>query len=189
MSGTSEMLTIRNILSVSALMVLMAQTFAHPALAQNSSDYPAAAFAAGRKAFDEERYPEAHRLFEEACNGGQPGGCFNFGLMVDYGIATSPDPLRARTFYRLACDGEIPSGCRYLGARLRENDPKDPELAVYYLGSACTLGDAEGCFLTGYLHRIGEGTAKDEGIALDYFIQACEQDYQLACDELKPKLR
>ncbi|WP_306251837.1 tetratricopeptide repeat protein [Parvularcula sp. IMCC14364] len=163
--------------------------FAAPSHAQSNSDYPAAAFAAGRKAFAEERFAEAYRLFEEACAGGQPGGCFNFALMVDYGIATNPDPTRARAYYRQACDGEIPSGCRYLGARLRENEPKDPELAVYYFETSCQLGDAEGCFLAGYLHRRGEGTYQDEGAALDFFIKACERNYQLACDELGPRLR
>ena len=54
---------------------------------------------------------QALALFQKACEGGDSGGCFNLGVIYDYGVAVKPSETKALALYRKACEGGYQKAC------------------------------------------------------------------------------
>lgn len=95
---------------------------------------------------------KATPLFVKGCDLGDPSGCYNVGLMYEYGRGVKADFGVAYAAYVEGCEGGFPKSCENL-ALLYENGrgvPQSHERAVALYRRACTDGpggeaDSEGC--------------------------------------------
>ncbi|MEM9195610.1 MAG: tetratricopeptide repeat protein [Myxococcota bacterium] len=104
-------------------------------------------FAEGQRAFDEERYEDARRLFNASCEGGAPGACTNEGWLYENGLGGRANPQRARRLYDEGCEGGDPTGCNNLGVMIEQGvgGRTNPDLARELFRRACAGGDDYGC--------------------------------------------
>ncbi len=68
----------------------------------------------GYKAYKAKDYVRARALYDQACKGGDAGGCYIAGVMFYEGEGGAQDKARARALYEQACKGGIADGCRKL---------------------------------------------------------------------------
>jgi TPR repeat protein len=89
----------------------------------------------------------------ERCKARDIASCARAGLLYEGGLGVAPDPARAWSFLRQACDGGDAFGCAEL-ARLYLGDDgarRDAARAAELAETACAAGDGHGC---SYLARL-----------------------------------
>lgn len=102
-----------------------------------------------------------------------------FGVMQDY--------TKAAQFYRKGCNyGSARScaGLAYLYNRGSGMDAPDFVQARLYYKKSCDLGEVSGCAGYGNLLFVGKGGRKDTAAATRYLQDACDQNYQWACQRI-----
>ena len=104
-------------LSVALLLVAL---FGLPAVGYSAD--PSAMVAEGVKAYQAKDYARARTLFDEACTGGNAGGCFVAGKMFRKGEGGAKDLARARALYDQACKGGDAGGCYSAGIMFRKGE-------------------------------------------------------------------
>jgi hypothetical protein len=84
----------------------------------------------------------ATALFRQACEWGDPAGCYEYAEHV-----SSREPAIARTFYDRGCNGGHALSCYSLAIVYETGDgaPKNPELQRTYYQRACKAGNGYGC--------------------------------------------
>lgn len=90
---------------------------------------------------------------------------------------------KGRALLQKACEGDLGSAC-FLVAIDFENGtggPKDPVQARKYATIGCNLKDADSCYQAGEYWSKGFGGEVDEGMASDFFDDACYSGRDDAC--------
>eukprot|EP00050_Salpingoeca_kvevrii_P018350 m.73112 g.73112 ORF g.73112 m.73112 type:complete len:223 (+) comp8024_c0_seq1:715-1383(+) len=109
--------------------------------------------------------PEALRLFDKACGGGNAAGCNNAGLLYKSGKHGVPkDTKRAEKLFKSACDDYFPNGCFNLSALYLQGTPEVPQdkaQAFAYAKRACELGHLWGCVNAAHQSQAGDGVPVD----------------------------
>lgn len=84
---------------------------------------------------------------ENACDGGNAGGCFRLGLFYMKGEAVKQDYQKAATLLTKACDGGAVYGCNQLGILYADGKGvrQDFQKAKKLFGLACDKGIEQGC--------------------------------------------
>ncbi len=144
------------------------------------------AFKYGMQAYEYEKYEFARAYFNKACKGGQPGGCFNLGLMLENGVGGPEQLQTARILYKAACDGDMGEGCYYLANMETKGTggPMDTMAARAHYGEACGLGGIKSCTRYADMLAKGEGGSIDLEQAAVYYDKACKKNYKVACKAL-----
>jgi hypothetical protein len=127
---------------------------------------------------------QAVALLQEGCDGGDPQGCGNLGVLYETGTGVALDKAKAVELLTRACDGDDGLGCTNLGGYYATLAPPDDAKARAMFERACKLEHAQGCanladFLTG-----GRGGAADEPRAIEVTRKACDLGSGLACANL-----
>lgn len=68
----------------------------------------------GHKAFKYKDYPQALKLYNQACNEGNADGCLFLGSMYDFGSGVERDKKKAGELYQKACEMGSGLGCSSL---------------------------------------------------------------------------
>jgi TPR repeat protein len=129
---------------------------------------------------------EAARLFEAACEGGDPLACSNLGIMYADGVGVSTDLDQAVSLLRVACDWGNASACTRLGVMYRQGAgvPKDQDWATYLLQRGCDAGDSKGCANLAMMLRDGEGNPRKHPAPAQLLARACDGGSEVSCGEL-----
>src|SRR5262245_48560589 len=61
-------------------------------------------------------------LYQKACDGGEPRGCFRLAYLYSKGIGVAHDAARSVALYQKACDGNELRACTNLGWHLARGD-------------------------------------------------------------------
>jgi TPR repeat protein len=119
-------------------------------------------------------------IFVEACDGGEPAGCYNAGLMYDNGRGVPADHAAAAAAYEDGCRGGSSMACDNLGTHYVEGSGVEasPEKAVDLYTRACggsswSGSNADGCVNLGRLYRDGIGVEQDRARAVKLFTEVC----------------
>uniref|UniRef100_A0A1I7XYR4 Sel1 repeat family protein n=1 Tax=Steinernema glaseri TaxID=37863 RepID=A0A1I7XYR4_9BILA len=147
----------------------------------------------------------AFTLFKANCeNRKYPKSCFKYAMYLLAGKECEPSLKKMMEPLQVACDANIPQGCRYLSLvnwNGEEDRKPNSELAEKYMRRACDLEDAEACWLlsTWYMgpqakFQTGKKGAKEEKEkselgslernmekALEFAIRACDLDVPQSC--------
>jgi TPR repeat protein len=121
-------------------------------------------------------------LFVEACDGGEPAGCYNVGLMYQDGRGVSADLAVAVAAYEDGCLGGSSPACDNLGTLYDQGRgvAASPEKAVALYQRACKgsfwdSGNADGCANLGRMYRDGKGVEKNPSRAVELFREVCDR--------------
>ena len=111
----------------------------------------------GLKAYNNNDYQSAVKLFTKACDGGDASGCYNLGIMYDNGQGVKQDYHQAAKLWTKACDGGHASGCYNLGSMYAKGEgvKQDKQKAKELYGKACDGGDQDGCKYYAFLNQQG----------------------------------
>ncbi len=134
-----------------------------PANAQQVNQAANRAYAAGD-------HDEARRLWQEGCDGGNPGDCYELGIVYRDGEGVPADRARYLELIGTACDGDIAAACHNLAREeLRElEDAGKPvsaqqlERGLAFYDRACSLGYQAACANLSR-HRAREAAASGDG--------------------------
>jgi TPR repeat protein len=113
---------------------------------------------------------------EHACLTGEPGSCFQVGLLLYFGREGYPrDRARAALAYERGCDLGAARACNNLGDALAygEGVERDVIRSAALFDKACRLGEAMGCANSGFMFERGEGVTRDRARARDLYREAC----------------
>ncbi|HEV2843388.1 MAG TPA: PDZ domain-containing protein, partial [Thermoanaerobaculia bacterium] len=118
-------------------------------------------------------------FLEEACEGGQPSGCYLLGGLHARGL----EQERAAELFEKACHSGSPAACaETVGRHLQGISPIGDEAALLdIVRSACEDGSAAGCAHLAFLHATGRFVPQDDAQALPLFEKACDQGDANAC--------
>ncbi len=86
-------------------------------------------------------------FLQRGCDGGDPNGCKELGVMYQYGRGVPQDRTRARAHFEGACDAGVALACTY-AAELHakaDGDGADPALAPAWRAKACAAGSKSEC--------------------------------------------
>lgn len=139
---------------------------------------------------------QAADLYGKGCDGGDPLGCANLGMMLDVGrrVKRSPEKATAAFNKAIADKGGSPAieaacaetpglECIALGW-MQENGrgfAKDPLKASSAYERACNAGILEGCTNLAVLYAIGEGVNRDAARRDELLKRACDGGEPTAC--------
>jgi hypothetical protein len=120
-------------------------------------------------------------LYIKACDGGEPAGCFNAGVMAEHGRGVATDLAAAVAAYEEGCRGGSSEACTSLGALYYDEGHSvaaSPERAATYYdrgcsGSSWSASVADACVNLGVLYRDGKGVRQDAHRAVELFTAAC----------------
>jgi TPR repeat protein len=132
-------------------------------------------------------YPDAAKLYKQACDAGNAKSCTALALFYETGKLDIPkDPISELKFYGAGCDNGDYEACGALGRLyfIGGAVQRDLDQASKFDQEACNGGDLTGCSQLGILYVRGEGVAHDpkKGIAL--FQKACDGNDPAGCSAL-----
>ena len=138
-------------------------------------------YAAGRDGVTRDD-ARATPLFVEACDGGEPAGCYNVALMYQNGRGVSADLAVAVAAYEDGCLGGSSPACDNLGTLYNQGRgvAASPEKAAALYERACKgsfwdSGNADGCVNLGRSYRDGKGVEKNPSRAVELFSEVCDR--------------
>ncbi|MBO7381126.1 MAG: sel1 repeat family protein, partial [Neisseriaceae bacterium] len=111
----------------------------------------------GFNAYDKGNYTQAAKLYEQACHGGNAGGCYNLGVLYGKGKGVKQDYAQAAKLYEQTCNGGIAQGCNNLGLLYKNGQgvKQNYVQAAKLYEKACNGGAASGCSNLGVLYADG----------------------------------
>ena len=108
--------------------------------------------------------------YRKAAEQGYAPAEYNLGLMYAQGEGAKPDPAAAQTWFRRAADhGSVEAQVKL--AEIAIFDEKYEE-ALLWFSKAADQNDADAAFNVGSLYYMGQGVAKDEAKATEYYRRA-----------------
>jgi uncharacterized protein len=134
----------------------------------------------------QKRYAEARAPAQQACDGGNLGGCVDLGYLYGDGLGVALDYVRARSLYQKACDGGNLTGCSNLGW-LYQNGlgvATDYNKARVAYQKSCDGGYMGGCDNLGTLYQNGWSVTQDYAQARALFQKACDGGNLYGCNDL-----
>lgn len=129
-------------------------------------------------------------LYQRACDLGAGVGCFNLGLMYEFGSGVTPDPARAQAHYDRAragyekqCEAGGLAWCVNLAIMYEDGTgvARDLDRARAIFDDACQRGGATGCLNLAETYRFGKGVAADPERAAAAAKRGCEIDRGETC--------
>lgn len=128
--------------------------------------------------------PEAARLFDGLCAGGDHDACVLFGEVITSSESPIDAPERAAAAFRRACDGGVSRGCTDLGQLLEEGRgiAADPVEARGLHQRACDADDLLGCARFGAMLQDGRGGERDRDRASAILVESCNAGVHEACE-------
>lgn len=118
----------------------------------------------------------AHSL-DVACQNNSGPGCFSLGMLLNDGKEVPRNPSGAARSFSRGCDLGLPYSCMSLASLVRA-DGSD------LLAVPCQHGDMQSCLTLGQLYLRGQGVARNEASALDFFRKACSTGSPRGCGML-----
>lgn len=112
--------------------------------------------------------------------GGDPRAAFLIGLAVETGVGVRPDPRGALSFYRRCPPGDRFAARGIARIGLTSGARFDLSRVAPVLQQAAAEGDAESCFYLSYMHRRGQGVARDVDRADELLRRAAELGFEPA---------
>jgi uncharacterized protein len=155
-------------------MALAVAALAAPPTLAASTPVPAADEAYGKGDFG-----KATKLWREACEAGNPTGCYELAIVYRDGEGVTPDAKREAELLERACAGGEGRGCFNLALKA------DPDIAEAAPGSAaldrargyfergCEAQSPGSCFNLGEYYLRGRGVGRDLDRGLSYLERAC----------------
>lgn len=123
-----------------------------------------AANSAGIAAYNLNDFRTALPQYTAACDGGVAEGCYNLGIMHEFGEGVAKSKLRAAALYKRACNGGDAGACSRVGLMYLDGDgvKQNVTLAMELYSKACSGGDSVGCTA---LSVLNESAASDDTAA------------------------
>lgn len=132
-------------------------------------------------------------LYQEACDGGEPGACTAVGVKYEYGEGVARDTARAYALYKKACELHDTSGC----VRVKQLAPEEnARVERDRLRGLCDQQDSRSCMSLGLQleqkalretregYNRGAGSGPDFGQIAQLFKQACDGGVAEGCVRL-----
>ncbi len=110
--------------------------------------------------------------YAQAAHAGYPPAQFNLGLMFLQGEGVRRDPAQARLLFQLAAQRGHPEACFNLGQMFAEGEaglPQDYAQAVSWYRKAAEAGMAEAANNLAIRYAMGQGVARDDALAYQWF--------------------
>lgn len=172
--------------------VLLCGAVAFPAFAQGGSTFGQVERTQAEIALEQaqsrlEKQKADREAAGAACKAGDLEGCFKLADMQRTGVGGPQDLKAAAASYKKMCDAKDGRGCAGLayltvqGRGVAEN--KTEGRALYE--KACDYGDVSGCAAYGNMAYTGTGGRKDVLGGTEALTQACNREYQWACDRMR----
>lgn len=161
-----------------------------PALAQNALgrvDRTQAEIALERAESEFDALKEARDDAQSKCTAGDPAACYSFAEYQRTARGGVQDLPGAAASYRQACDARDGRGCSglaYLTVHGRGVAANPAESRRLYR-KACDLGDVSGCAAWGNMAFTGAGGPKDVSGGTRALTEACNRDYEWACEQMR----
>lgn len=130
------------------------------------------------KAYKEENFLTAKKLYDQACTLGNMTGCSGLGTLYERGLGVIRNLQKAQEYYSLACKNGDSFGCFH--AQMLESG----ELAVDYHSTLCDEEVGSSCLRLANLYYHGRGVAKDKKNAVLYYQKACSLKNAEGCFNL-----
>jgi hypothetical protein len=91
--------------------------------------------------------PRAAKLFQKACDGGEPTGCVDLGWAYSAGLGVPKDYAASAASFGKACTGTVAAGCLGLGQLYRDGKgvPQSSKRAAELFKKACDGGVTVAC--------------------------------------------
>jgi TPR repeat protein len=129
-------------------------------------------------AFGRARSAEAAaRHYAAACDGGEPLGCYNLGVMLYESDEANVE--QARALYERACDAGEAKGCANLAFLASRDGQTDRAVGLYE--AACDEGAMVACTNLADMAQNGRGVERDTKRAATLFERACYGGVSSAC--------
>jgi uncharacterized protein len=167
-----------------AILALFAP--AHFAQAAESKPVPAA-----ETAFRSGDYKSAAKLWKEACEAGNPSGCYELSIMYRDGEGMQADPDKAKALLVKACDGDEGRACFNLalledpvgsdedgedGGTSKKPSPQASKRAFAYFEKGCSLEHQPACANMGSSYIQGRGVPKDVDKGIQILTAVCDRN-------------
>ena len=141
----------------------------------------------GMEAAKKGDYSAAFNFFTQACDNGNPAGCFAVGTMYMNGVGIQTDIQKAERYYQLGCSGGDATACSNLAMIYdykEQASASDKEKALQLYMTGCQGGDALACNNLAYMYANGDGVQKDYYKAMQYYKYSCDAGSDLGCYNL-----
>ena len=113
-------------------------------------------------------FAEALRIWQAACDAGNPQGCYHAAIVHRDGEGVPVDPAKANERFEQACEGGVGNACFNLGI----NASGKAQIAYFLIG--CGYDNVGSCARLGMAYSTGDGVIQDNGKAVEYLSRACE---------------
>lgn len=134
-------------------------------------------------------FPKAADYYKLGCDKDDQQSCNNLGVQYQNGYGVALDASEATRYFRKSCKLAADVGCANLSVMLAKNldekKPKDPrwrEIAA--LNKRACENHPHGCLRYGYNLSEGLGVPRDEAVAAEHFLTACDGGYSSGCYNL-----
>lgn len=118
-------------------------------------------------AYETGNFAEALRLWQVACDEGNPRGCYEAAVVHRDGEGVPADETRAHALFTQACEGGWGLGCFNMGIYSQGEAQRD------FFARGCELEDIGSCARLGMAYRDGDGVESDAAKAVSYLERAC----------------
>ena len=118
-------------------------------------------------AYDRGDYAEALRLWQAACDNGNPRGCYHAAVVHRDGEGVPADFERARALFTQACEQRFALACFNMGVYSEGEQQRE------FFKRGCALDDVGSCARMGMAYRDGDGVEKNPEQAVGYLERAC----------------
>jgi hypothetical protein len=137
----------------------------------------------GISSYKNQDFPTAANLWQQACDGGEPKGCFGVGVMYEEGKGVAKNVKRAVDLYKSACDQSYATGCYNLGLMYGNGRgvPKDLKRAADLYRRACDERNAAACNNLGIQYANGQGVPHDDQKAANLYKRSCDAGDAAGC--------
>lgn len=117
-------------------------------------------------------------LFDKACLGESPVGCYRLGLITLKGRGVDMDPARTGQLWQKACQAKFAPACTGLGNLFAKSG--DDKRALTFYEKGCAAKDLDGCTLLGRF-LLEKTEVKSYARAAQLLGQACHGGQREAC--------
>ena len=140
----------------------------------------------GISSYKSQDFSTTANLWQQACDAGEPKGCFGVGSMYEDGKGVEKNVKRAVDLYKRACDQSYAMGCYNLGLMYGNGRgvPKDLKRAADLYGRACDGGHAAACNNLGIQYANGQGVPRDDQKAAELYKRSCDAGDAAGCKNL-----
>lgn len=174
--------------ALAGLVVLFASSATAAIATAQPAARPAADYPDGAYAFAIGDHAAARDLFGTECQAGTIKSCLRAADDWRVGRGGPQDYDRAIEYADIACRAGEPDGCTVAATihfHGRETGEPNYQAARDFYARACEMDDPRGCAGLGNMQFIGLGGLRDRREGASNLRQACRQDFEYACEQLR----